>query len=358
MKKYFKSIWFYLGFIAFFLLIIVSCGQYSDFDLDNDQLTLQPIAFISKQDTLSGSLILPIHKEIKAIVILIHGDGAQDRLSNSGYLPLINQLIDAGIGIYTWDKAGIGESKGNWLHQSMQDRADEAQIAFELIKNKFTGTNIKIGYLGFSQAGWVIPIAASHSNPDFSVIIGGAVNWREQGAYYEQTRLQNANASDKKINEKVTKQLQQNDLIFGVNGSHDSSTYDDMSDDRFYFVSRNYLSDSAKNLPSMNGRILAIWGEVDLNVDSNKNACLYRQLTADKSDTTIALLPSASHGLLKAPIFNYQLESQWPWWVKIFFIYQGRDSYAPNSLNIITTWITDDSKVPTRYTLFECKQTK
>ena len=42
--------------------------------------------------------------------------------------------------------------------------------------------DIKVGYLGFSQAGWVIPIAATQSNPDFSVIIGGAVNWRDQGA--------------------------------------------------------------------------------------------------------------------------------------------------------------------------------
>ena len=336
-------------------MIIISCGQYSDFELDDHASVITPINFVSKTDTLSGTLILPDQNNIKAVAIFVHGDGAQDRFSNSGYLPLINSLLDAGIGVYTWDKAGVGESQGNWLLQSMQDRADEAQIALQVIQDKFINTDIKIGYLGFSQAGWVIPIAATHSKPDFSVIIGGAVNWRAQGAYYHQVRLKADNVGDKEITRRVSEQLQQDDRVFGVNGSHDISTQEDMSDDRFYFVIQNYLSDSSKDLPDMNGRVLAMFGELDLNVDGPKNACLYKTLLGNHVDKTVTLFPNASHGLLKAPFFNYQLENQWPWWKQMLFIYQGRDSYSSDALNYLTSWITEDGIISSHYVDFKCE---
>lgn len=355
MKKCFKSIWFYSGFITLIFVIIISCGQYSDFELDDHASVITPINFVSKTDTLSGTLILPDQNNIKAVAIFVHGDGAQDRFSNSGYLPLINSLLDAGIGVYTWDKAGVGESRGNWLLQSMQDRADEAQIALQVIQDKFINTDIKIGYLGFSQAGWVIPIAATQSKPDFSVIIGGAVNWRAQGAYYHQVRLKADNIGDKEITRRVSEQLQQDDRVFGVNGSHDISAQGDMSDDRFYFVIQNYLSDSSKDLPHMNGRVLAMFGELDLNVDAPKNACLYKNLLGNHVDKTVTLFPNASHGLLKAPFFNYQLENQWPWWKQILFIYQGRDSYSSGALNYLTAWITEDAAIPSDHVDFKCE---
>lgn len=355
MKKCFKSIWFYLGLLTLIVVIIISRSQYSDFELDDHALTIIPISFTSKTSTLSGTLVLPNQNKIKAVAIFIHGDGAQDRFANSGYLPLINSLVDAGIGVYTWDKPGVGESQGNWLHQSMQDRADEAQIALQVIQKKFTQPDIKVGYLGFSQAGWVIPIAATQSNPDFSVIIGGAVNWRDQGAYYHQVRLKADNIDDNEIIRRVSEQLQQNDRVFGINGSHDISAQEDMSDDRFHFVIQNYLSDSSKNLPHMNGRVLAMFGELDLNVDALKNACLYRTLLGNHVDKTVILFPNASHGLLKAPFFNYQLDNQWPWWKQVLFIYQGRDSYSPDALNYLTAWITEEMTTSSDYIDFECK---
>ncbi|VCU61916.1 hypothetical protein EPIB2_993 [Tritonibacter mobilis] len=35
-------------------------------------------------------------------------------------------MADASIGVLFWDKAGVGASTGNWLNQSMEDRANEA----------------------------------------------------------------------------------------------------------------------------------------------------------------------------------------------------------------------------------------
>ena len=57
--------------------------------------------------------------------VIIHGDGPQDRYSDNSYQPLFNALLDAGIAVFSRDKAGIGSSQGNWLHQSMDDRAEK-----------------------------------------------------------------------------------------------------------------------------------------------------------------------------------------------------------------------------------------
>lgn len=59
MKKYFKSIWFCLGFVTLIFVIIIRGGQYSDFELSDHASTITPISFAYKTDTLSGTLILP-----------------------------------------------------------------------------------------------------------------------------------------------------------------------------------------------------------------------------------------------------------------------------------------------------------
>lgn len=44
----------------------------------------------------------------------------------------------------------------------------------------------------------------------------------------------------------------------------------DMTPDRFEFVVKNYLSDATPAIPQMNGRVLAVWGAEDLNVDAGR----------------------------------------------------------------------------------------
>ena len=72
----------------------------------------------------------------------------------------------------------------------MQDRAAEAMAAYLRVRSEPGVDAAKVGFLGYSQAGWVLPIVASRAQPAFTVIIGGAVNWRDQGAYYTRKRLQ------------------------------------------------------------------------------------------------------------------------------------------------------------------------
>ncbi len=47
----------------------------------------------------------------------------------------------------------------------MEARAEEAVAALKLMQLRYP--EVQVGFLGFSQAGWVIPIAASQSQPAF-----------------------------------------------------------------------------------------------------------------------------------------------------------------------------------------------
>ena len=318
-------------------LAIILTSNIDDFDLDKTQLV--EIQFKANDNSLSGTLVLPTSEAPNAIAIFIHGDGPQNRFSNDSYLPLINLLVENGIGVFSWDKAGIGKSTGNWLAQGMEERANEAQVALTLLRKKYPESTIKIGYFGFSQAGWVIPIAATQSTPDFSIIIGGAINWRDQGTYYDRVRLSQAGFSHEKIDQYISNQLKFDDNIFGTTASHNPKASPNMTKDRFNFVVRNYLNDSSKDIPLMNGRVLAIWGEDDLNVDSKNDACRYKHLLANNPNSDIALIKNSTHGLLNASWFNYQLVEQWPWWKQSYFLYLGRDAYTPKSLAFIIDWI-------------------
>ncbi|WP_431355862.1 alpha/beta hydrolase, partial [Bacillus safensis] len=73
--------------------------------------------------TLSGIVTMPIKEPIKGIVLFVHGDGPQNATYDGGYRPLMERFAKQGYASISWDKPGVGESEGNWLHQSMDDRA-------------------------------------------------------------------------------------------------------------------------------------------------------------------------------------------------------------------------------------------
>lgn len=337
--------------IACVLLLSAVCAllfftsHLDDFDFDN--AIQEELTFESQGITLSGTLLQPSQQHPAAVVVIIHGDGPQDRYSNSGYNPLFNTLLDANIAVFSWDKAGIGASQGNWLNQSMANRAEEAVTALKLMQSRYP--DVQVGYFGFSQAGWVIPIAAEQSHPDFSVIIGGAVNWREQGQYYQGLRYAQEGKSPAEIERLLAKEQQENDAIFGEKGSKNPKERPDMTLDKFDFVVKNYLSDSSLDLPNMNGRVLAVWGANDLNVDAQLNACRYQSILATNSQASVFVLPNASHGLLRAPEFNYQLENDWPAWRQWHFLWSGRNAYYADGLKLITAWIKNEKPDLARY---------
>ncbi|WP_432207559.1 alpha/beta hydrolase family protein [Burkholderia stagnalis] len=309
----------------------------SDFELNDAHVST--LSFRSGGADLVGTLVLPAHAPDAPIALLVHGDGPRDRFSDNAMLPLVNHLLDAGIGVFAWDKQGIGRSGGDWLAQSMQDRANETRAAMLRVRAA-VGSKNKIGLLGFSQGGWVIPRVANTVRPAFSVIVGGAVNWRRQGAYLTRQQLQATGLQPERIDATLAAERRANDDIFGrADAPADPRRRPDIAPRRFGFIARNYAEDASQALATMQGPVLAVWGAQDRNVDPVDEANAYTHAFAGRAGRRVVIVPGATHALLRARWFDYQLESDWPRWKTWLYVALGRDAYAPDTLGPIAAWI-------------------
>ncbi len=89
-------------------------------------------------------------------------------------------LAKKGITVLTYDKRGVGESGGVYVGPSVGtnniDTANlnlltqDANAAVNIFRTYLTDKKIPIGLLGFSQAGWIIPITAS-DNPQVECMV-------------------------------------------------------------------------------------------------------------------------------------------------------------------------------------------
>ncbi len=117
--------------------------------------------------------------------------------------------------------------------------------------------------------------------------------------------------------------------------------FSDMEEARFYFVHRNYLADSTEALGQIRSPMLALWGEQDRNPDPSRNPVRFRQALPPQYPAEIKVLPSATHSLLDATLFDYQSTGDWPWFVQGAFLFLGREAYADGARDLITGWISD-----------------
>lgn len=326
-------------FFGLFLIVavVVMMMRLADHDLAGGQS--EPFVFSSGENQLDGTLWLP-DGPVQAAIVLVHGDGPQDRTSGDGYAPFINTMLNAGIAVASWDKQGIGGSTGNWLSQSMDDRAAETVAALQVLQERFEGK--RVGALGFSQAGWVLP-KLSDGDADFVVLVGAAVSWQQQGEYYTRTRLERTDPAmgAAGLDAILVQNSEYNARLFGRDAVYDPAALPDgMSEARWGFIQRNRLADATADLRQLSLPLLAIWGADDLNVDAVHDAAVYEiALENAHRATRRHVFPGATHGLLKARSYNYQLVSQWPWHAQLRFLWEGRGAYAPGTLDMITNWI-------------------
>ncbi|WP_228429268.1 alpha/beta hydrolase family protein [Chryseobacterium sp. 52] len=136
--------------------------------------TIQDVKFESQNITLAGSILEP--KNPLVAVVIVHGSDPVKR-----EMEFAKRLAKEGIAVFTYDKRGVGESGGVYVGPSVGTNnidttnltllAQDANAAVETFQTYLKDKKIPIGLVGFSQAGWIIPIAAS-KNPqiDFMVL--------------------------------------------------------------------------------------------------------------------------------------------------------------------------------------------
>jgi pimeloyl-ACP methyl ester carboxylesterase len=132
----------------------------------------EEVQFSNRDIHLAGTLIAPSTGGKYPAIVLVHGSGAETR---EHVLPFARFLIRHGIAVLGYDKRGVGESTGDWNTATFDDLAGDAVAAVEYLKTRRDIDASQIGLLGWSQAGWIMPLAAVRAKSiAFLISISGA----------------------------------------------------------------------------------------------------------------------------------------------------------------------------------------
>jgi len=132
------------------------------------KLTEQFTTFKSGDLTLRGKLVRPTRTGPHPAVVIVHGSedfSAVDRY----FEPYL--YASAGFAALVFDKRGTGESQGKYT-QNFGVLADDVIAAVQWLREQPNMDNSRIHLAGFSQGGWIAPLAAAKDKHIRSVLIG------------------------------------------------------------------------------------------------------------------------------------------------------------------------------------------
>jgi len=228
---------------------------------------------------LAGTLVTP--PKIVAAVVLVQGSGQTQRM-----LGFATALARQGIAALTYDKRGVGESSGlyagpevgtnNVDPPNLQLLAADAAAAIRELLRKLPPDHGPVGIIGFSQGGWIVPLAAK-ATPDiqFMVLWSGPLV-----TTHEQLRFQDFTEQQPDFWDHHT-QSQARERITGTAGARSRFADDDPID--------------ALNDLSIPG--LWLFGGRDVNVPVNLSIERLEPLMAQGKPFEYKLFPASGHNL-------------------------------------------------------------
>lgn len=228
-----------------FLLLIQTVIVNQSFAQKFNPVIKQDIIINSEGANLAGTIYRT--KNAYASIVVVHGSGQETRMTEFAEL-----LANNGISVLTYDKRGVGKSGGVYAGPEVGTNnvdslninllAKDARAALNKIKNYSNGT--PIGLLGFSQAGWIIPLAANN-NPlvNFMVLFSCPTI-----TSLEQLRFQFYTNGDSN---------------FWVNHTEEDARYHIKNDsDRYQFI----ITDPKVALRNISAPSLWLFGEKDIQI--------------------------------------------------------------------------------------------
>src|SRR2546421_3423061 len=139
------------------------------------------VAFVSEGVTLHGTVFVPATPPAFAAAVWVDGAGRKTR--NIGLAQL---FAKRGIALLTYDKRGVGASGGvyagseagtnNVSRENLALLAEDAATAIRALRQERKLSNVPRGFIGGSQAGWIIPAAAlKYREARFMLFWSGAI---------------------------------------------------------------------------------------------------------------------------------------------------------------------------------------
>ena len=120
-------------------------------------------------------------------VVIGHGSGETHKED----FPAAGRLLGMGFVVLRYDKRGVGESTGTYSMVGVansvgmfDDLSSDMAAAAAFLRRLPDVDPARVGLIGPSQAGWIIPVAAKRSKPAFMILFVGPTVTVGQEIYY------------------------------------------------------------------------------------------------------------------------------------------------------------------------------
>ncbi len=292
-------------------------------------LRQETVTFQHSENSVVGTLSLPAGRAPYPVILFVHGAGPTTR-HWSYYEPMRDEFISRGFATLIWSKPGVDESTGDYLTQSVEQRAEVVEAAMTHIAERPDIDPDRIGLWGVSQAGWVVPTIASHRDVAFMIMMScPAQNPLNQTLYLDGNLLASLEISE----------LERVDALDQIRAYYElvrtSTSYEDFVKrqelllaavkDRSWYskippqlieqlswfqpIDRGryqhfrifFVEDVPPKLENLQSPLLAIYGTEDIQVDWKLGSKAYEEVprAAGNSDVTVILFDGADHTLMQ-----------------------------------------------------------
>lgn len=147
---------------------------------DGYRILERDASFESNGAMLAGTLFYPDAAGPFPALVVVHGSG---RMTRTDFMGPAEGLVPLGYAVLVYDKRGVGESEGVYQNVGtynsddvLNELADDAAAGADLLATQTDIDPERIGIIGWSQASWIIPLAAAKTdNIHYMVNVVGPV---------------------------------------------------------------------------------------------------------------------------------------------------------------------------------------
>lgn len=221
---------------------------------------------------LAAELHLPRGSGPHPVMVLVHGSGKVERSSlDCGS----SAWISNGLALLCYDKRGVGQSSGRYRpvtagnsNEIFPTLAEDVIAVVDYLTSLTEIDADRIGLIGASQAGWLMPLAASQSDEiDFIISVSGATS--SVGISDRFDRIAESGATDEEI-------------------AADLASYDGTTG----FDPRPVLEEL--DIP-----VLWLYGARDQSNPTANDIAIIEEIKSENgSDFTVEVFPSGDHDLI------------------------------------------------------------
>lgn len=318
---------------------------------------------------LGGTLTLPSAAGPHPAVLLITGSGLQDRdetvFEHKPFLVIADHLTRAGFVVLRVDDRGIGKSTGDPKNATIQVNATDVEAGVAFLKNQKEVDPTRIGLIGHSEGGIIAPMVAARSKDvAFIVSLAGTglpgsiispmqveATVRASGKFSEADLKQLVDAQrnvmtavatgdDEKVKRAVREGLElANRLVPEAERLPSAKLELRVTTEAAGVMSpwfRSFVStDPAEDWRKVRCPVLALNGELDLQVPAKANLDAIAKATKKNRRVTLSARPGLNH------LFQHAKTGAVSEYIEI------EETFDPETLQLMTDWLQKQAKLPT-----------